>query len=248
MTPSDPHYVQSPHKLDSSLNQRLNVPMLLCLDFDLTLTHTHLFSYTAEAIRSGFSREDAIMRAIQVIEHQGVRGGERFWDILHLWLSAGHGLAITSFTSFPELPIALLSRGIAQLRKRGAHREVTRWLSRPIIVYGDPAPDLNPPRDLPRTWLISPHPEQLSLDKEMRSANREMISSTLDHSGKNQHISQALKVTNDQGHTFHNAVLMDDDPRNIDVAALRGHVTLAVSRDLDSQEHLSAWENMCLDP
>jgi hypothetical protein len=58
----------------------------------------------------------------------------------------------------------------------------------------------------------------------------------------------ALKVTSHQGHTFHDAVLMDDDPRNIDGAALRGYITLAVSRDLDNQEHLSAWENMCLDP
>ena len=217
---------------------------LLCLDFDLTLTHLHLFSYTASMIRSGVRRDDALMNAIKLIDSHGPRGGEQFWSIMFQWLRAGHGLAITSFTSFPELPIAMLSRGIPSLRKCGAGRNLTCWLSRPIVVYGDPAPDLNPPRPLPGTWLVSPQ-TQPEHHKSTPISSQSPKQSLKDSSGKNAHISQALKAANLQGHAFSKVVLMDDDLDNITSAKQHGHLTIAVSRDLDNQEHLEAWQILC---
>ena len=221
-----------------------NTPCLLCLDFDLTLTQVHLFSYTAESIRSGFSREDSILRAIKLLDHQGPRGGEEFWDILYHWLAIGHGIAITSFTSFPELPIAFLSRGVIHLRKRGATRALTRWLSRPIVIYGDPAPDLNPPHTLPGTWLISPDLERRDIRLKSQTTTAHNQQQGLCDLGKNRHIDQALKVMKDQGHTFKQAVLMDDDPRNIKWANERGYFTIPVSHDLDDQKHLDLWRTL----
>ena len=194
--------------------------ILLCLDFDLTLTQTHLFRYVVDMINGGFSREDALLRAIKLIDQQGPRGGEQLWETLAIWLTQGHGLVVTSYTSFPELPIALLSRGVALLRKHGA-REYTRWLSRPLIVFGDPAPHLNPVVSVPTTILISQDDQAHGGD------------------GKNTHISTALKYFQDQGQHFDQALLIDDDPRNIELAKEAGYLTILAVSEIEDVEHLT---------
>ena len=145
---------------------------------------------------------------------------------------------ITSFTSFPELPIAQLSRGVTELRQRGASRDITRWLSRPTIVYGDPAPTLNPPRPIPGTHLVSPlthhpkpHPKSINLSDAEALGKR----------GKNLHVSRSLELLNQRETTFNRAVLMDDDPHNIELADRYGHLTIPVSRDLNDHQHLDLW-------
>ena len=139
----------------------------------------------------------------------------------------------------------MLSRGIPSLRKCGAGRQVTRWLSRPIVIYGDPAPDLNPPRPLPGTWLVSPQ-TQPERHNSTPIPVRNPEQKTIDSRGKNAHISQALKVTHLQGYSLSKAVLMDDDLDNIKSAKQHGHLTIPVSRDLDNQEHLEAWQALCV--
>ena len=111
----------SPHGSDA--RDQYSKTTLLCLDFDLTLTQTHLFQYTASMIREGFDREEAILRAIRLMEHQGPRGGEELWSVLAMWLNHGHTLAVTSFTAFPELPIALLAKGVSKVRSQGVSKE-----------------------------------------------------------------------------------------------------------------------------
>ena len=192
---------------------------LLCLDFDLTLTQTHLFRYVVDTIHGGFSREEALLRAIKVLDQQGPRGGIVLWQTLAIWLNHGHGLVVTSYTAFPELPIALLSRGIASLREYGA-RSQTRWLSRPLIVYGDPAPHLNPSIPIPNTILVSQQSQDLS------------------HQGKNSHITEALKYLMTQGQHFERVLLVDDDPNNIEYAQKIGHDTIQVDSELESISHL----------
>ena len=238
---------------NDNLTSTSQEPLLLCLDYDLTLTPTHLFKYTAELIHAGFGRDDALMRAIQLIERQGPRGGPRFWDELYAWLSAGHGLVITSFTAFPELPIASLARGTGELRQRGASRAVTRWLSRPKIIYGDPAPDMNPARPLPGAWLVSPPAHALIEVDQPSTCNVTDLGVTKDQRdslrlrGKNLHISKALEVFKDEGINYRGVVLMDDDPYNTRLAGQHGHLTISVSRDLDDHRHLDEWRAIRVD-
>lgn len=205
--------------------QTLTEPHLLCLDFDLTLTQTHLFRYTVNAIHEGWSRQEAILRSIELYERQGARGGDALWRALHTWLSAGHGLAITSFTSFPELIAAALTRGVAPMRALGASRDVTRYLSRPLIIYGDPAPDLNPPRELPSTSLI----------RAERGGPTD----------KNHHIERALELNRAKGKAYEGALLIDDDLRNIERALEAGHLTIHVPRELDDHRHLERLVSLC---
>ena len=210
----------SPHGSDA--RDQYSKTTLLCLDFDLTLTQTHLFQYTASMIREGFGREEAILRAIRLMEHQGPRGGEELWSVLAMWLNHGHALAVTSFTAFPELPIALLAKGVSKVRAQGVSKERIRWLSRPLIIYGDPAPELNPTRPLPHTELVTPHPESGV------------------ESGKNQHIEAALRLARARGVDVTRAVLMDDDSQNIALAEARGHCVIEARRDdLKDMSHLA---------
>lgn len=210
--------------MKSSDSSRLP-PTLLCLDFDLTLTKSHFFRYTVDSINSGFSREKAVLQAIRLMERQGPKGGERLWLFLARWLKAGHGLVITSYTAFPELPNAMLVKGISTLRAQQASKEHIRWLSRPIIIYGDPAPRFNPPTPIPNTILISQ--KKLSTD---------------DH-GKNLHIEAALEQLEKRRLVFQNVLLVDDDPHNIERAQAKGFDCIQVSRDADNLEHLSKLED-----
>ena len=202
--------------------QRSNIEtrMLLCLDFDLTLTQTHMFHYVVEAINGGFSREDAVLRAIKIIRRQGPKGGKLLWSSIASWLDAGHGVAVTSYTSFPELPQALLSLGVSALRQELQDRRLTRWLSRPLVIFGDPAPAFNPPVKLPHTVLI-PRVELISGDH-----------------GKNLHIQMALDELKRRGFHYQRAVLMDDDPTNIALAAAAGHLVIPVEREAKDDDHL----------
>ena len=202
------------------LNLDIAKPTLLCLDFDLTLTKSHLFGYVVDAIQGGFSRENALLRAMKILDAQGVKGGQQFWQFLARWLTAGHGLVITSYTSFPELPTALLAKGIPELRKLGVPKQYVRWISRPIIVYGDPAPHLNPPRPLPNTYLIS---------QDLLKAEA---------SGKNLHIQEALKQVQTRGYHYHQALLLDDDPQNIEYAQMAQIQTIQVSKKADDLSHI----------
>lgn len=189
---------------------------LLCLDFDLTLSKSHLFRYVVDAINGGFSREQALLRAIQVMSRQGPKGGYELWGHLASFLSLGHGLAITSYTAFPELPISLLAQGIKPFRTHGANA-YTRWLSRPVIIYGDPAPKLNPPQVIPNTFLVVPG----------------------DH-GKNLHIQEALRVFESKGEHFDQVILIDDDEYNLLKAKEIGVLTIPVCKVPQSEvEELS---------
>ena len=205
--------------------QTLVGPHLLCLDFDLTITQTHLFRYTANAIHEGWSRQDAILRSIELYERQGARGGDDLWRTLYHWLSAGHGLAVTSFTAFPELVAAALTRGVAPMRALGASRDITRYMSRPLIIYGDPAPDLNPPRELPGTSLVRAERGGLS--------------------DKNRHIERALKLNQAQGRLYEGVLLLDDDPRNIEHALEAGYLAIHVSSDPSDHSPLENLGALC---
>ena len=89
---------------------------LVCFDFDLTLTDAHLFRSVTEMIRSGASRERACMKAISYLDERGARGGARLWELIGALLMRGHGLAVCSFTAYPELAMALLQRGVRGAR------------------------------------------------------------------------------------------------------------------------------------
>ena len=196
-------------------------------------------------ITSGVSRERACMRGLHHLEECGPRGGELLWDVIYELLKGGHGLAICTFSAFPELPTALLHRGVKALRARGAGREHTSWLSRPIVVYGDPNPRLRPKLITKGAYLVQVGPGQMSW------------------MGKEQHIEQALEVANerlnrslssdggkgvlpvcptpygDPSEPFERVLLVDDDPRNIEIAQKAGHLTtLAPPPEEDERAHL----------
>lgn len=200
---------------------------LLCLDFDLTLSKSHLFHYVVDAMNSGFSREKSLLRAIQVMSQQGPKGGDELWKLLALFLKLGHGLVVTSYTAFPELPIALLAQGVKAFRSLDA-KAYTRWLSRPVIVYGDPAPAFNPPQTLPHTFLVPAH-----------------------QPGKNLHIQEALRVFKLRGELFDKVILIDDDEHNLAEAQKIGALTIAVCREPQSEteelSHLREFEKLIMD-
>ena len=195
--------------------------ILLCLDFDLTLTLFHTFRYVIDSIGGGFSREDALLRAIKLIKRQGPKGGDELWKVLAVCLNRGHGIAVTSFTAFPELAQAMLASGLSSIRPALSDRTMTRWLSRPLIVFGDPAPRYNPPHLLPNTHLVT-H-EELSRGEY----------------GKNLHIQAALSTLVSRGMSYEQVILMDDDPNNIKLAEEAGHFTVPVSREEGELSHLN---------
>ena len=204
--------------------------LLLCLDFDLTLTMTHLFQSTVRAIQGGYSREAALLFTLNQLKRQGPRGGERLWEVLFEWLEAGHGLAITSFTSFPELPSALLSWGVPRLRALGATRDQTRWLSRALIVFGDPAPQFNPARLQPNMILIPA--EKISSTQSTQPSTSSV--------GKNLHLNAAKEFFEGRGDHFDQVVLVDDDPNNIQAAQEGGYLAILASREHEDLSHLTA--------
>ena len=201
---------------------------LLCLDFDVTLTLNHLFQTTANAIINGYPRDRAILLTLELLEQQGPRGGHRLWEVLHLWLRSGHGIAVTSFTAFPELPSSLLAWGVPHLRALEASRNITRWLSRPVIIYGDPAPQLNPPSPQPNTILVSA--DQLKTARSSLNGG--------DDIGKNLHIRSALSHLEKSGERFDDVLLLDDDPNNIAAAARVGYHVIQASTDPEDLTHL----------
>ena len=199
---------------------------LLCLDFDLTLSKSHLFHYVVDAMNGGFSREKALLRAMQIMSQQGPKGGDELWKQLASFLKRGHGLAITSYTAFPELPITLLAQGIKPFRSLNA-KAYTRWLSRPVIIYGDPAPKFNPPQAIPNTFLVPAHEQ-----------------------GKNLHIQEACRVFESRGEYFDQVILIDDDEYNLMEAKKMGALTVPVCREPQSEleecAHLREFEQLIM--
>ena len=196
---------------------------LICFDFDLTLTHEHIYHAVRQMIAQGARRDHACLRAAQLLERVGARGGEELWDTLYALLAAGHGLAVTSFTCFPELPMTLLSHGVRHLRARGAPRELTSWLSRPVVVYGDPAPELRPPFKLAGAHLAA-----------VPAARFEEV-------GKRAHMEIALeRAREERGFSAERLILVDDDERNTELARAAGHEAVAVSPNISHNEHLAA--------
>ncbi|MAD61518.1 MAG: hypothetical protein CMH49_08415 [Myxococcales bacterium] len=199
---------------------------LLCLDFDLTMSKSHLFHYVVDAMKGGFSREKALLRAMHIMSKQGPKGGDELWKQLASFLTLGHGLAITSYTAFPELPITLLAQGIKPFRSLNA-KAYTRWLSRPVIVYGDPAPTFNPPQEIPNTFLVSAYEQ-----------------------GKNMHIEKALQVFESRGEYFDQVILIDDDEHNLTEAKKMGVLTIPVCREPQSEReersHLREFEQFIM--
>ena len=194
--------------------------LLICFDFDLTLTQFHTFHYVLDSIRGGFSREEALLRAIRLITSQGPKGGELLWRAIATCLNCGHGVAITTFTAFPELAQALLVSGLSSVRPLLDDRGASRWLSRPLIIFGDPAPGYNPPQALPNTRLVS----QAELSKG--------------DFGKNLHIEAARAELTLRGHQYDRALLIDDDQRNTDRATQSGHLVIPVGEDEGDVRHL----------
>lgn len=194
--------------------------LLICLDFDLTLTQLHTFHYVIDAIKGGFSREEAVLRAIRLLKSQGPKGGELLWQALAACLNRGHGVAITSFTAFPELAQALLASGLSTVRPLLKERSHSRWLSRPLIIYGDPAPSFNPPQALPNTHLVD--------QKELSCGDF----------GKNCHIKAALAALAAKGFSYQKTLLMDDDPHNIKLATEAGHLVISVNREEGDLTHI----------
>lgn len=217
---------------------------LVCFDFDLTLTDTHLFRLVTQMIQAGAAREQACMKGIAYLEERGPRGGERLWDLLYALLMRGHGLAVCTFTSYPELAMAMWQRGVKPLRARGAPREVTGWLSRPIVVYGDPDPRLRPPLPVQGAHLVevgfaqmASYGKQTHIERALMVA-QERLEAALDLEG-----SRALpgllpppSGVNDE--PFQRVILLDDDPRNIEHASQRGFEGIFVSPPEQGDEHL----------
>lgn len=198
-------------------------PALVCFDFDLTLTHEHLYHAVRQQIAQGARRERACLLAAQRLARAGARSGEELWDTLHALLSAGHGVAVTSFTCFPELPMTLLAHGVPRLRARGAPREVTSWLSRPVVVYGDPDPALRPPFKLAGAHLARVPPERF------------------EEVGKGAHMALAReRVAEERGRRFERLVLVDDDARNVSRALEEGHEAITAPQDPLDSAHLAA--------
>ena len=130
---------------------------LFCFDFDQTITCRHLFTLTAQKMSLGLNRDEACIHSIQEMRNGGIRQSYRLWELILRLLSKNQGLAITTFTAFPELPLAFLNEGIRRARKASCTREQIQWLSRGCVVYGDPAPTLCPQRPPPNSIYIPRH-------------------------------------------------------------------------------------------
>jgi hypothetical protein len=204
-------------------NARDHDRALVCFDFDITLTHEHIFKLISRMIEGGARRDHACLRAAQLLERVGPRGGAALWDALYALLSAGHGVAVTSFTCFPELPMTLLAHGVRELRARGASRELTGWLSRPIVIYGDPNPELRPPFKLAGAHLARVPPDRF-----------EVV-------GKVTHMELArARAEEERGIRFERMILVDDDEVNVRRALEAGHSAVSVSADITQSDHISA--------
>jgi hypothetical protein len=203
--------------------------VLFCFDFDLTLTHQHLYQQVAQMILGGVSRERACMRAIQHLEERGARGGDQLWEVLTSLLVQGHGLAVCTFSAFPELPMSLLQRGAKELRARGARREHTGWLTRPIVTYGDPNPSLRPKLLTKGAYLVHLPSEQmgevgkrLHIERALELAN-ERLSRSLNAQGQAGVIPVCPTPYGDPQQPFTQVVLIDDDQRNVELAITDGY-------------------------
>ena len=218
---------------------------LVCFDFDLTLTEEHLFRVVTQMIQSGAPRDEACMKAISYLDQRGPRGGERLWALLCQLLMRGHGLAVCSFTSYPELAMALWQRGIKRLRAHGASREATAWLSRPIVIYGDPDPRLRPPLPVQGAYLVevsfglmASHGKQLHIERALKVANERLLSS-LDPEGVGALPSLLAPPSGALREPFSRVILLDDDPRNVDHALKSGHEGIFVEAPGQGrEEHL----------
>lgn len=193
---------------------------LFCFDFDLTITKEHLHHYTQSLMSSHLTRDRSCLKAIQVLSHHGVKHEERLWECIYQILLQGHGLAITSFTAFPELPLAFLSKGIRNLRKRTQSKEYDHYLHRPVVVYG-PAPS----RLLPAQKIAGSYYVNLSLDESYQN-------------GKCQHMLQAQDILQTKGFEFDQLVLIDDDLNNIEKAIEAGFIGISVPHN-DEDDYLS---------
>jgi hypothetical protein len=194
--------------------------ILFCFDFDLTLTKSHLFQYVAHEIAMGLTRESALLKASTLIRTGGVRNGSALWETIAMLLTAGHGLVITSFTAFPELPFALLQGGVKEVRALGSGRQETRWLSRALVIYGDPAPHLCPSYP-PAGSIYLRHSEGGDGSE-----------------GKCPHIRRALDILEARGELFDQVLLVDDSEFNIDRALEAGYEAIHVPESVEDMTHL----------
>lgn len=194
---------------------------LFCFDFDLTITTRHLFTLTAQKMALGLNREDACIQSIRDMRAEGIRNPTRLWSIILRILSHNHGLAITTFTAFPELPLSFLNEGIRRARKAKCSPEQIRWLSRGCVVYGDPAPHLCPPKPPPHCIYLPHHQGGNGAE------------------GKNPHLQKAIQWANSRSSSpFSQCVLIDDDQRNIDLALQAGYDAIWVHPDLENTQYL----------
>jgi len=216
---------------------------LICFDFDLTLTHEHMYRAVTQMIRAGAARERACYKAISYLKESGPYGGDALWELLFKLLSEGHGIAVCTFSAYPELPLALLQSGVRELRSRGASREVTSWLSRPIITYGDPDPKLRPPLHLTGTHLIELGIDEMgSVGKQLhieraQALVAERLERALKSSGGPRELSLPLPPSGEASEPFSRVILVDDDPRNILRAQEAGYEGVLVNQDPEL-EHL----------
>ena len=198
---------------------------LFCFDFDQTITCHHLFTLTAQKMNLGLNREEACIHSIQQMRDGGIRNSTRLWELIIRLLSKNQGLAITSFTSFPELPLAFLNEGIRLARKAACSRDQIQWLSRGCIVYGDPAPHLCPQRPPPHCFHIPRHQGGDGTQ------------------GKNPHLQKAHKWAHQsRNRLFDECVLIDDDQRNVDLAIQAGHHGIWVPPQLKDESYLDELE------
>lgn len=217
---------------------------LVCFDFDLTLTDQHLFRAVTQMIQSGVDREQACLKAIKYLDERGPRGGDQLWSILSALLMKGHGVAICTFSSYPELAMALWQRGVKALRQRGASREATAWLSRPIVVYGDPAIHLRPPAPIQGAYLVevgfgqmASHGKQIHIQRALEIANLRLESSL--NSEASRATLKLLPAPNGMmEEAFSAVILVDDDPRNIDHAQRAGQQGIFVATPQEGNGHL----------
>jgi hypothetical protein len=155
----------------------------------------------------------------------GIRHPQRLWSLILRLLSKDQGLAITTFTAFPELPLAFLNEGVRQARRSECTRQQTQWLSRGCVVYGDPAPHLCPTRPPPNSLYIPRH--------EGGDGTQ----------GKNIHLQRAHNWAHQQrNRLFDECVLIDDDQRNVDLALEAGHHAIWVPPKIEDQRYLDELE------
>ena len=75
---------------------------LFCFDFDQTLTRVHFHNLMVYGLASGLPREEVLAQALRRLRDNGVKHSAEISILWGALLNAGHCLAITSFSSFPE--------------------------------------------------------------------------------------------------------------------------------------------------